>query len=109
MVDPGTSPNATVPIHSTKASNMYDFGVMAFQVRTDTFACYRSVRSLKIGSYGETSISLDEKSEFSNVLNGERESTLMGVSPRSLGFAAGYYWAMLVQKTLEAHIGQKGT
>jgi len=86
LVDPGTSPNATVPTHSTKAGNMYDFGIMAFEVRTGTFAWYRSVRSLKTGSYGATSICPDGKSEFSNSLNGGR-----GSAPRPYGFTVGYY------------------
>lgn len=48
--------DATEHTHTTKASNMYDFGLIAFEVWTDTFAWHRSVCSLKTGSHGATSI-----------------------------------------------------
>jgi hypothetical protein len=41
---PGMSPNATDATHPTKASDMYAFGVMTFEVREDTFTWYCPVR-----------------------------------------------------------------
>jgi len=101
LVDPGTSPNAT------KASNMYDFGIVAFEVRIDTFAWYRSVCSLETDYYGESSIS-QEETECSILLNGEGGSALTAGSPRNPGAAVGYYRKVLAERTLGAHVGQRG-
>jgi len=60
LAAPGTSPNTADPTHRTKASDMYAFGVMTFEVRTDAFAWYRFVHSLRTGSYGATPIFRDD-------------------------------------------------
>ena len=57
---PGISRDATDPAPRTKASDIYAFGVMTFEVWTDTFVRYFSARSLETGSHGATAISGDD-------------------------------------------------
>jgi len=57
---PRTSRDVTDPTPRTKASDMYAFGVVAFEVWTDTFGRYCLTRSLETGSYGATAIFRDD-------------------------------------------------
>lgn len=54
LICPRALPNLTEPTRPTKASDMYAFGVMAWEVRVDSFVRCRSVSSLETGSHGET-------------------------------------------------------
>ena len=56
----GVSPDVADPKPRTKASDMYAFGVMTFEVWTDTAAWYCSARSLETGSHWTTTIFGDD-------------------------------------------------
>jgi len=60
LTAPGASWDITDPKPRTKASDMYAFGVMTFEVRTDTSGRYFSARSLETGSHGTTAIFGDD-------------------------------------------------
>jgi len=45
------------PTHRTKASDMYAFGIMIFEVRADIFVWYLSAHSLESGSHRAAAIS----------------------------------------------------
>jgi len=52
----GIPPNLTEPSHPTKASDMYAFGVTAWEVGTGPLIWRRSIHSLGTGSHGPTSV-----------------------------------------------------
>lgn len=53
---PGVPPGLTDSTHSTKASDMYAFGVMTWEVRIAPFVRRYSVRSIDAGLHGPTAI-----------------------------------------------------
>ena len=102
---PGASRDATDPKPRTKASDMYAFGVMTFEVWTDTFVWYFSVRSLETGSHGTTTIFGDDR-DRGDVLDVERGQAIAAESPGDLGSTVVYARTVLAQCTLEAHDSQ---
>ena len=70
LTRPVESTNLTDLTHPTKASDMYAFGVMAWEVRTDLFMQCWSVRSLETGSYGTSTVLRDDR-DRSNVLDAD--------------------------------------
>ena len=102
-----TSPNATGSTRCTKASNMYAFGVIAFEVRMDTFASYCSVRSLEAGSRGRTRIFQEER-DCGIFVDDEREKAPTVGSPQNSGAAVVYNRTVLGQRTPEAYISYRG-
>ena len=67
MIGPGTTGTA----HPTKASDMYAFGVMTWEVRTDSFVRYYSICSLGVGSHGTTTVLRDD-GDCGDVFDAER-------------------------------------
>jgi len=57
--------------HPTKASDMLDFGFMAFEVRTGSFARDPPARSLAVDSDGATPVPWDDR-DCGHVLDAER-------------------------------------
>jgi serine/threonine protein kinase len=84
-----TSRNPHPPTPRTKASDMYDFGVMACEVRTDATVGYYSVYSPKTGSYRTIPISRDGLEEPRG-FHTKVQTTRTAGSPRGPRFTAGY-------------------
>ena len=64
----------------TKASDMYAFGVVAWEVWVDSFACHCSVCSFEAGSHRATPVLRDDR-DRSDVLDGERGQAIAAKQP----------------------------
>ena len=53
---PGAPPNLDDPTYPTKASDMYGFGIMAWEVRAGSFGWYHSACSPLTGSHRATAV-----------------------------------------------------
>jgi len=71
LMGPRESLNGTDNTHPTKASDMYAFGVMTWEVWSDSFVRCCSIRSLGAGSHGAATILRDD-GDCGNVLDAER-------------------------------------
>jgi len=60
LTAPGASPDVTDSKPRTKASDMYAFGIVTFEVWKDTVAWYCPARSLETGSHGTATIFGDD-------------------------------------------------
>ena len=101
------SPNLTDSTHPTKAGDMYAFGVVAWEVRTDSFVRKYSVSSLGIGSHGATALLRDGRGR-GNVLDAERDEATATGPPRNLGPSVVHDRTVLAQHTLKAHVSWRG-
>jgi len=73
LARPGMSPNSDDPTHPTKPTDMYAFGVTAWEVRKYQFVLYRSVCSLEQILTGRPPFSdMTEIAATYSMLNGNR-------------------------------------
>jgi serine/threonine protein kinase len=87
----------------TKASDMYAFGVMTWEVRVDLFVWNCSVCSFETGSHWATPVLRDDR-DRSNVLDGERGQAIAVGPPRNRGSNLGYGRTVLAHRALEAGV-----
>ena len=91
----------------TKTSDMYAFGVVAWEVWADLFACYCSACSFEIGPHRATPVLRDDR-DRSDVLDGERGQAIAAGPPRDLGSNLEYGRTVLVRHALEAYVDWRG-